>query len=206
MQHRKTALLLLSLLLCLSGCLSIAQNTENSAPYPALVNVTIGRTTGAHQVPISEETTSLPTPTSMPTTERTFPRPSTGTIESGDQFTGGQGQLTIDNALGGSDAVAVLTIKGTEQALVAVYIQDGDIFTIQEIPDDEYILYMIRGGNWDPQQRRFTRDVQYLRVDVRLIYTTTNTESTSKMFFFHKVPNEYDPATTVVDQQAFPRL
>jgi hypothetical protein len=67
----------------------------------------------------------------------------------------GEGELSIDNTEGGRDAVAIMTVSGSQIPFYAVYIRDGDSHTIQHIPDNTYNLYFSHGSSWNQSINQF---------------------------------------------------
>lgn len=85
---------------------------------------------------------------------------------------GGKGELTIDNLLGGSDTIAVLTHIGRKDTLISVYLRSGEIYTMKNIADGNYDLYIQYGGNWNPGEKKFADNPRYTRFEDSFPYTT----------------------------------
>lgn len=112
-----------------------------------------------------------------------YPRPMTGTIITGNNVYGGEGELTIDNLQGGSDAIAVLTNYGRKDPLISVYLRSGEIYKIEKIADGKYELFILYGENWNASGKKFEDNPRYTKFDDPFQYTTTETttESTSEI-------------------------
>ena len=91
------------------------------------------------------------------------------------KLSGGRGELTIENGLS-SDAVVVLS-KSTRPkiALMSVYLQSENTYTITGIPDGVYILYYSFGEDWDSNSKKFTVTQTYGRFKEELEFKTTTT-------------------------------
>lgn len=91
------------------------------------------------------------------------------------KLSGGRGELTIENGLS-SDAIVVLS-KSTRPkvALMSVYIQSENTYTITGIPDGVYILYYSFGEDWDSNSKKFTVTPTHGRFKGELEFKTTTT-------------------------------
>jgi len=149
-------------------------NDETPSATPTTVPITASTpVTGSNQ-----SFTSIPSVNNSPSLDR----PATGTIVSGSQPWYGMGELTIDNINGTYDGVAILTQSGSLTPVIAVYIQRGEIYTIDGIQDGVYDLYFTLGGAWDSNSKQFTVNasqelfVEPLEFDT---YTTNDGDSTT---------------------------
>ena len=88
---------------------------------------------------------------------------------------GGEGEFTIDNTLGSSDVVSSLTYEDSKKTLVAVYIRKGTSYTINNILDGTYNLYVLSGENWDPNNKKFINNAYYLKFEDPFSFITTRT-------------------------------
>ena len=122
--------------------------------------------------------TLVPSPST--TLKILFPKPLTGFLITGSLLTGGEGELTIDNLQGGSDAIAVLTYFGRKDPIISVYIRSGEIYTIKNIADGNYELYILYGENWNASGKKFENNLRYTRFDDAFQYTTTETTTEIK--------------------------
>jgi hypothetical protein len=60
------------------------------------------------------------------------------------------------------DLVVALTLpEDTEHAVIAMYVQADDIYTIQRIPPGIYYLYYVFGEDWDPDSLKFINSTVY---------------------------------------------
>jgi len=100
-------------------------------------------------------------------------RPPTGTIVAGTKLSGGRGEITIDNAGGSSDVVAILTSGYSKKTLIAVYIRQGDSWSADEIADGVYDLYVHAGKYWDSGTKRFTGNADYWKFSDPVTFTTS---------------------------------
>jgi len=140
---------------------------------PSVSDSGIVGTSLQQQIPV---TTPHNVVTPLPTTTRIiYPRPMTGAIILGNQMIGGNGDLTIDNLQGGSDAIAVLTTYGRKNSLTSIYIRSGEIYTIEKIADGNYDLYIQYGANWNPVEKKFEDNPRYSKFDDAFPYITTET-------------------------------
>jgi hypothetical protein len=99
---------------------------------------------------------------------------SSGTILLDNMFPRGLGEMNIQNAGTGKDAVAILVRSGSLEPLIAVYIEAGQKNTMKGIQDGNYVLYYTLGQDWDPLNRQFTKNAEYYRSSKQLTYTTTS--------------------------------
>jgi len=167
---------------------STARTTVTTAPAPPAAATTLQYVTVVVPFPSPAEfrtdvTTSAAqgttTPTAAPVTTAAAPatttgiRPATGKIVAGKSLSGGQGEMTIQNAGGSTDVVAILTQYGQKKTLVAVYIRKGDSFSLEKIADGRYDLYVHAGSGWDPEEKRFTRSPDYWKFEDPVLFTTS---------------------------------
>ena len=113
-----------------------------------------------------EPTSYIPEPQSLPTGTYLIKKMSSG-----------YGELTIENGLQ-SDAVVVLSnFYNPKIALIAVYIQAGDTYTITGIEDGIYTLYFVIGKDWDNNKKEFRQPEMYSRFKDSLVFETTTTST-----------------------------
>jgi len=113
-----------------------------------------------------EPTSYIPEPQSLPTGTYLIKKMSSG-----------YGKLTIENGLQ-SDAVVVLSnFYNPKIALIAVYIQAGDTYTITGIEDGVYTLYFVIGKDWDNNKKEFRQPEMYSRFKDSLVFETTTTST-----------------------------
>ena len=123
----------------------------------------------------------------------------------GSTFYGGEGTFTIDNNIGGSDAVALLTYHGRKDPLVGVYIQKGSSYTIRNINDGTYDLFIYEGENWNSNTKKFENNPHYLRFEDTFPFTTSNTEYTTwKVTLYTVVGGNAD--TQELSEDSFPAI
>ncbi len=84
--------------------------------------------------------------------------------------TGGLGELTVDNGTSG-DAVVNLVYTPTNRVIRSFYVRAGSSFTERGIRSGSYDVYFSAGTDWNPNLRRFNRDVSYVRFGKELQYT-----------------------------------
>ena len=148
-------------------------------PSPSPAESGAGVTTAAGPATATTTTTERATTAATATTSAapasTTPgiRPATGKIVAGKALSGGQGEMTIQNAGGSTDVVAILTPYGQKKTLAAVYIRKGDSFSLEKIADGRYDLYVHTGSAWDPATKRFTRSPDYWKFEDPVLFTTS---------------------------------
>jgi hypothetical protein len=113
----------------------------------------------------------MPAPVSAPATKRL----GNGTIVK-KASKSGSGQLKIQN--GGTDAALSLVPKGTNSAMVTVYVQANAAYTLKNIHDGTYTIFYTAGTDWDPNRKIFTKSCQYQQFDDTLDFATTSTQYT----------------------------
>jgi len=132
----------------------------------AWLNVTVGDLSGWIANPdgivLSEDACNLPC--------GTF-RPFTGTVFRDGRllvtgFQEGPGELIVENH-GHDDAIAVLTYADGE-AYLSFYIRSGDSYTLREIPDGVYTLFITTGWEWDPDSGLFSLRPEYFQFEAPL--------------------------------------
>jgi hypothetical protein len=143
--------------------------------------------------------------TTVATSIPVYPRPPTGKLISGTLPSGGDGQLTIDNTAGGSDAVAVLTNSGMKDPLSGIFIQKGEKYTFNGIWDGGYDLYFILGDNWNPDQKKFMNHPSYQRFTEKFDFTTTSGQYTTYRVTLYGVTRG-NANTNDVGEKNFPQL
>lgn len=119
-------------------------------------------------------------------------------------MSGGEGELTVKNGLD-LDAVAVLSdITRPNEALVSVYIQSEDSYTITGIHDGIYILYYSIGLDWDSNSQNFSTPPMNSRFEKELAFETTNSAATVYTATLNKIYGG-NAKTIPVDESKFPR-
>jgi len=134
-----------------------------------------------------------------------FPQPPTGTIVSGNYIFGGQGKFTIDNTLGDSDIVSSLTYEDSKKTIVAVFIRKGTSFTITNILDGTYNLYVLSGENWDPNNKKFINNAYYIKFEDPFSFITTRTTARTWEVTIYPVIDG-NAKTKPISKDDFPKL
>ena len=67
----------------------------------------------------------------------------------------------------------------SSKAVISVYMQSGDEFTITGIPDGNYIVYYRIGTDWDSDMDKFTQPGQNGRFEDTLNFETTSDKYTT---------------------------
>jgi hypothetical protein len=153
-----------------SATTTLPQKSIMTAP-PTLIQQYVTVATPIKPITINTPVSISPRPTIV---KIKFPQPLTGTIIKGNVLSGGDGELTIDNINGGSDAIAYLTYNGRKDSLIGVFIRKGTTYTINNIRDGNYDLYILYGENWNPNTRKFEDYMQYTKFEDPFPYQTSN--------------------------------
>ncbi|HMK48260.1 MAG TPA: hypothetical protein VK436_16675 [Methanocella sp.] len=124
---------------------------------------------------MTSEVTATPTPAATPVSEPR--RLATGTYIVRNSNSG-DGKLQIDNGLT-QDAAVLLAPELSSKAVISVYMQSGDEFTITGIPDGNYIVYYRIGTDWDSDMDKFTQPGQNGRFEDTLNFETTSDKYTT---------------------------
>lgn len=98
-------------------------------------------------------------------------RPPTGTFIFDRRMAIGPGALTLQNSPG-EDAVVVIADQ-VGAPFIAFYLREGENFTLTRIPDGSYLLYYVRGKEWDGDNLEFNNPTIYRRLDDLLAFSTT---------------------------------
>jgi hypothetical protein len=151
------------------GCVRDEGTTPQPTPArtsKALVPTPKKTQTKRITTPVTTRTAVVVTRTAVPTANpaAVAVRPVTGTLVSGTVPFGGDGQFTIDNRQGSSDAVAVMTRSGSLAPVAAFYIRKGDSYKLTSVPDATYTLYFVLGSDWDQAQKLFMTNPRYQKV------------------------------------------
>ncbi len=206
--HWPILIIAICIFIAISGCLG-----STATPGP--------QTTQQTTAPLKDVTTSIPTkkvvtafvttePTTKPftsvlTTIPVYPRPLTGKLISGKQLSGGEGELTIDNTGGGSDAIAILTYSGMKEPLSGIFIQKGEKFIFKGIVDGYYDLYFVLGDNWNPYTNKFTNYPSYQKFTDKFSFSTTRTNyMTYRVTLYGTITG--NAKTNTVGESNFPKL
>ena len=130
-------------------------------------------------------------------------KPQTGTILKRTMYSG-KGELTVKNGLT-YDAVAVLAMsKMPKVSVLSVYIRSYDSYTINDMSDNNYILYYVIGDDWNKDSRRFMKIKESSRFEDELRYTTSSSYGTIYTATLNPVP-EGNATTMNVDEEDFPK-
>jgi hypothetical protein len=141
--------------------------------------------TPASDVPPGTPVQPISTPSSSTAPTRTADhRPATGTIISGYALLQGYGKLFIDNVLGEQDAVVILTRTGSTYPLIGVYVGSGENYTIENIGDGSYNLFVLSGKNWSSAAKKFNDNPHYLMFLQPISYKT---QTTTRTIYFEKM-------------------
>lgn len=119
--------------------------------------------------------------------ESVYLLPSTGMIIQGREFSGGYGILSIDNMDGSSDAIVVVTSYGQKKPLMAVYIQKKTRYSIPNIIDGNYDLYIYRGDDWNRSTQKFERNAYFSKFSETFPFITSESEATTWSVTLYKV-------------------
>jgi len=183
------------------GCVTV-RNAEFSDNPQTTIPTALSTITQKYVTVTTPDITIYTSPTS---TRIVYPRPMTGTIVSGNYLFGGEGELTIDNTAGSSDVVSSLTYEDSKKTLVAVFIRKGASFTINNMLDGTYNLYVLSGENWDPTNKQFVDNSYYLKFEDPFSYITTRTQATIWEVTIYPVING-NAKTKPISQNDFPKL
>ena len=88
----------------------------------------------------------------------------------------GEGELTIDNGDGGSDAVVSLAKGG--KSVHSVFIAKGKTAKVKGIEDGTYDIYFAGGVDWDSSTKAFTQNCDFSKFDDTMTFETTSTYTT----------------------------
>jgi len=124
------------------------------------------------------------------------------------KISGGYGELTIENGLDW-DAIIILSESyKPDLALISVYIQAGDTYTITGIEDGIYILYYALGKDWDSNSKKFRIKEEYARFEEEFEFETTGityiTYTTYTVTLYPVVGGT--ARTEYVSEEEFPKL
>lgn len=128
--------------------------------------------------------------------------PPTGTIFK-NKMSSGDGTLEIKNGLS-YDAVAVLSASNNPKVSVfSVFIRAHDSYTINNIPDNNYILYYTLGEDWNKETGKFNVTKESSRFDDEAVYTTNGGYFTTYKATLDPVPGG-NASTKSVNIEDFP--
>jgi hypothetical protein len=88
----------------------------------------------------------------------------------------GSGKLEIENN-GAGDIIVSLTPVGAA-AHTVVYVTGGGKYTVSNIRDGKYDIFVAAGSDWDAASRTFARDCAFEKFDEPLDYSTTSRQYT----------------------------
>jgi len=131
--------------------------------------------------------------------------PVTGLIIKGSELSGGFGKLTIDNMNGGSDAIAVITNDGLKDPLIGVYIQKKTVYTLRDIKDGNYNLYIYHGENWNRSTKKFESNSYYSKFEDIFPYQTTEMGYTTWTVTLYQVVDGNAKEETL-SEESFPEI
>jgi hypothetical protein len=154
--------IILAIVVSMAGCISLSPQDNGPTIAPTVMPTIVP--TEAPATPTPSPITSLPTGTQLVW-----------------DLHGGDGQLVINNLVPGQDAVVVMASASDPQAAVlAVYVQGGQSYTVYGISDGQYILYDMLGTDWDNSANVFLNTSEYVKFNGALDYSTTT--NTSKVY------------------------
>ena len=193
-----------------AGTVTTTPLPQTPIPTPITVpTVTLTPISTVLPIPIQQHATvATPYKTIYPiatSTRIAYPRPTTGTIISIYNWHQGEGELTIDNTAGSSDVVSSLTYQNSKTTLLAVFIRKGESYTINNIIDGTYDLFVLSGEEWDPITKQFYSNVGRIKFEDSLPYTTSNTDFTIWRVTLYPVIDG-NAKTKPISQDDFPRL
>ncbi len=123
--------------------------------------------------------------------------------------TGGLGELTVENGTSG-DAVVNLVYAPTTKVIRSFYVRSGSSFTERGIRPGSYDVYFSAGTDWNPNLRRFNRDVSYVRFGKELQFTETPNQNNEIEYEKHEITLQPviggDVPSTPVDEATFDQL
>ncbi|MCC6148233.1 MAG: SH3 domain-containing protein [Anaerolineaceae bacterium] len=130
-------------------------------------------------------------------------RPPTGSFLFDRRTTVGPGVLTVQNG-GKQDAVVVMTDQGGAP-FIALYIREGENFTLTRIPDGSYLFYFVLGAEWDGDDLAFLYPQSYRRLDDLLVFTTTAGSATNWSISLQATAGGVGKSSEITERE-FPKL
>ena len=131
--------------------------------------------------------------------------PVTGFVIKGSELSGGSGELSIDNMDGVSDAIAVFTNAGQKDPLIAVYIQKKTKYTLQNIHDGNFDLYIYHGDKWNRSTKKFEENSFYSKFEDTFPYQTTASNYTTWSVTLYKVIDG-NAKEEMLSEERFPEI
>jgi hypothetical protein len=123
-----------------------------------------------------------------------------GTVIS--RSTSGLGTLTVDNG-SSSDTVINVVRNGARTPSLSVYSPAKAKFTVGNIGDGNYTIFVASGTDWDGGQSTFTHDCAYERFDQGFPFTTSGNTYTTWSITLQEVIGG-NATKSSVDPDAFP--
>jgi len=152
--------------------------------------------------------TVTPGPSTAPVPPTISPIPS---LNTGTQIIwklpSGDGRLVVKNQVIGQDAVIILApVSDPKSAVLAVYVKGEHEWTVDGIPDGQYVLYDMIGTNWDDTNKSFLHTSEYAKFDSTLNFYTTATESKVYTVTLSGAAGGVDGLSTAIDPGDVPSL
>ena len=90
---------------------------------------------------------------------------------------GGSGHLKIENGGSGDAAISVVPANSKTPTLT-VYVRGNSNYTVTNVHDGTYEVFLATGSDWDTGTKTFTRDCEYQQFDDSFEFTTTSSQFT----------------------------
>jgi hypothetical protein len=116
--------------------------------------------------------------------------------------TSGLGTLTVDNG-SSSDTVINVVRRGAHRPSLSVYSPARSKFTVGNIGDGNYDLFLASGSDWDGAQSTFTHSCAYEKFDQPFPYTTSSNTYTTWSVSLEEVIDG-NATKSDVDPDSFP--
>jgi hypothetical protein len=129
-------------------------------------------------------------------------RPVNGAIIYDQRERFGLSELTVEN---GSplDVLVVLAYEGVDEPLVAFYVRYNEVFTLPDMPDGRYNLYVMYGRDWVGDEKEFEQ-IQSVREMIEPVeFITTNVGYTAWTVRMAAI-SENDGSTRLIPRRDFP--
>ena len=196
-------IVLLAAVLVTAGCVS--NNNRDFVPSTVITLTSPTLTSTPTHRYVADATPYITIDPYATPTRIVYPRLMTGMIITGNNMYGGEGELIIDNTKGDSDVVSILTYQNNKKPLIGVFIQKWTSFTINNINDGSYDLYILSGENWNLNTKQFNNNSGYMKFEDSFTFTTSNTEFTIWRVTLYPVIDG-KAKTKPISQDDFPRL
>ena len=114
-------------------------------------------------------------------------------------FQEGPGELILENNAS-DDAITVLTREDGE-TYISFYVRGGESYTLREIPDGNYTLYVSTGREWNQGNGMFTAQAVFFQFDDPLHYASSGVRWTVEL----QAVEEGNARTTSISAADFPQ-